>query len=101
MVVEVLDGDGPKRVEADVERDPLDVEPRKNLVREVQTGRRCGRGSGCTRVHGLVPRGIGEGLGDVGRQGSLPGGLAVEPQAPASLPEVLEQLDGAVTLSRP
>ena len=85
-----------ERVEADVKGDALDVEPPEQLRREVQPGsRRRGR-AGLVRIDGLVPGRVGERLGDVRRQRRFAVGLAVEPDAPAALAQVLEQLDRAV-----
>ena len=96
-----LDLQRPEGVEADVERDALDVEPRQQLRREVQPGgRRRGR-PGLVRVHRLVALGIGERLGDVRRQRHLARRLAVQPHAPAALAEVLEQLDRPVVAGPP
>ena len=80
----------PEGVEADVERDALDVEPLEQLGREVEAGGRSGGGARLVRVDGLVARRIGERLGDVRRQRRLTVGLAVEPHAPAALAEVLD-----------
>jgi len=71
VLLEAFLGHGPERVEADVERHARDVEASKQLGREVQAGGRRGGGAGVPRVDGLVARGIGEGLGDVGRQRCL------------------------------
>src|SRR5213080_4020236 len=99
MLAEIVDGDGAKRVEADMERHPLDVEAAQDLLREVQSRRRGGGGARLERIHGLVALGIGEWLGDVRRQRRLPGGLAVQAQAPSSLADVLQQLDRPVALT--
>ena len=53
-----------------------------------------------SRVDGLVALGIRERRGDVRRQRRVAVRLAVEAQAPASLAEMLEQLDGAVARAR-
>ena len=90
----------PERVEPDVQRHPLDVEPREQPVREVQTGGRRGSRALLARVDGLVPLGIGERLGDVRRQRRLPGRLAAQPHAPAALAQMLEQLHRAVRVAR-
>ena len=91
---------GAERVEADVQRDALDVERCEQLRREVQAGGRRGGGAGVARVDGLVALGIGERRGDVRRQRRLAVRLAVEAEPPASLAEVLDQLDGAVARAR-
>ena len=56
---------------------------------------------GGRRVDRLVPLGVAERLGDVRRQRRLARRLAVEPQAPPALAEMLEQLDRPVPLPRP
>ena len=93
VLFEPLLGHGPERVESDVERDALDVEAREQLRREMEPcGRRRG-GAGVARIDRLVARGIGERLGDVRRQRRLAVRLAVQPQPPAALAEMLDQLD--------
>ena len=101
VVGELVHSNGPERVEPDVQRDPLDVEPIKQLRREVQAGRRrCGRAI-ASRVDRLVALRVLERLGDVGRERSLSGERALEPQAPAALAERLQELDRAEPLARP
>jgi len=96
VLVEILDPDRTKRVEPDVERDPLDVEAFEQLRREMKPGRRCGRRAHLVRVHRLVPRRIGQRLGDVRRQRRLPVRLPVQPEPPAAFAQMLEELDRAV-----
>ena len=84
-----------------MERDALDVEPPEQLRREVQSRRRRRGRAGRVGVDRLVARGVGEGLGDVRRQRGLPVRLAVEPHAPATLAQVLQQLERAVTVAGP
>ena len=79
-----------------MERDVLDVEPAEQLGREVEPGGRRGGRAGLVGVDRLVAPGVGERLRDVRRQRRLAGRLAVEPQQPAALAEVLEQLDRPV-----
>src|SRR4051812_34551997 len=100
MVFDPLRAQRAKRVEADVQRDSFHVELREQLGGEVEPGRgRRGR-AGVPRVDRLVALGLLEPFGDVRRQRRLAARLALEPQAPASLAEVLEQLDRAVALPR-
>ena len=82
-----------------MERDPLDVEPREQLRREMESGRRRCGGAGLVRVDRLVAARVGERLRDVGRQRRLALRLALEPDAPAALAERLEQLDGPEPLA--
>ena len=100
VLLEALGRDRPERVETHVERDALDVEPRQELGREVQAGRRSGRGAALPRVDRLVPDGVHERLGDVRRQGRLAGGLALEAQQPPALAAMLEELDRPEALAR-
>src|SRR5439155_25146443 len=65
MALEPVLAHRPKRVEADVERDALDVEAGEQLRREVQSRRRRGSRAGLARVHGLVALRVGERNGDV------------------------------------
>ena len=99
--LELVDGERPERVEADVEGDPLDVEPGEQLGREVEAGRGCRSGPGVRGVDGLIPLRLRQGLVDVRRQRWLAVGLAVEPDPPASLAERLEELDRPEPLARP
>ena len=93
MLRELAGGDRPERVEPNVERHPLDIQPREHLRREMQA-RRWSRGRALLlRIDGLVPLGIFEPLRDVWRQRRLPRRLALEPQAPAPLAERLHELD--------
>ena len=93
VLLERLGRERAERVEADVQRHALDVEPREQLGREVQPGgRRRGRAR-LVRVDGLVARRVGERLGDVGRQRRLALPARRQPQPPAALAELLEQLD--------
>ena len=96
VLVELVDGERPEGVEPDVERDALELEPRQQLGREVEAGGRRRRRAGLLGVDGLVALGVGERLGDVGRQRRLARRLAGEPEPPAALAEVLEQLDRTV-----
>ena len=103
MQLVLLDRLGDERaegVETDVQRHALDVEPGEQLGREVEPGRQGGGGAGLVGVDGLVTAGIGERLGDVGRQRRLAARLALEPHAPATFAEVLDELDGAVADAR-
>ena len=84
-----------------MERDALDVEPREQLRREVEPGRRRGRGAGVGGVDRLIAPRLRQRLVDVRRQRRLAVGLAVEPDAPAPLAERLEQLDRPEPLARP
>ena len=84
-----------------MERHALDIQPLQQLRREVETGRRRGRRALLPRVDGLVALRVGERLGDVGRQRSLPRRFAVQAQPPPTLTEVLEQLDRAVARAGP
>ena len=84
-----------------MEGHPLDVEPREQLRREMEARRSAPLPSpASSRVDGLIAPRIGERLVDVGRQRRLAGGLALEPDAPASLAERLEQLDRPEPLAR-
>ena len=76
-----------------MERDPLDVEPLEELGREVEPGRRRRGRAGLVGVDGLVPLGIPERLGDVGRQGRLAGRLALQPDEPAPTSQRLDELE--------
>src|SRR5215211_2771062 len=96
MLGEVFHAHGPERVEPDVERDALDVQPAEQLGREVEARRRSGGRAGLVGVDGLVALRVDERLRDVRRQRRLPAGLAVEPDEPAARAEVLDELDGAV-----
>jgi len=71
VLFEHLDGHRPKRVEADVERHPLHVQPFEQLGGEVETGGRSCGGAFLLGVDGLVALWLGERLGDVRRQGHL------------------------------
>ena len=101
VLPELLDGDRPERVEPHVQRDPLDVELGEQLRREVEPCRRSGGRARLARVDRLVPLGIGERLGDVRGQRGLTGRLAVEPDTPAALAEMLDQLDRPVAAAGP
>ncbi len=54
VIFELVDGKRPERVEPDVERDPLHVELREEIRREVETGRGGGGRTGVGGVDGLV-----------------------------------------------
>ena len=95
---QIVDRDRAERVEPDVQRDPLDVEPCQHLGCEVQPCRRRCRGALCCGVDGLIALRVVERLGDVRRQRGLPGRLALEPQPPAPFAERLDQLDRAQPL---
>ena len=98
MVLDVLDRERAERVEADVQRHPLDVERSKQLGREVEARRgRCRRALR-RRVDRLIALRIRERLVNVGRQRRLTRRVAVEPKPPTPLAEMLEQLDRAVSL---
>ena len=76
---ERLNRDRTERVQADMERDALDLEPAEQLRREVQArGRRRGRAL-ASRVDGLVALRVPERLRDVRRQRRLAGRLPFEP----------------------
>ena len=84
----------PERVEPDVERDPLVVEAREQLGREVEP---CRRGGGRARLVGvdrLVALRVVRLLVDVGRKRQLAGRFPVEAHPPPPPAEVLEELDG-------
>src|SRR6266851_5772389 len=100
VLLEPLGRDGPKRVEADVQRHALDLELREELRREVESRRRRSRRPGLLGVDRLVAIRIVERSGDVRRQRCRAVGLTGEPQPPASLPEMLEQLDRSVPAAR-
>ena len=68
VLAEIVDGDRAERVEPDLQRDPLDVETREQVAREVQAGGRRRRRAGLApRVDGLVALRIFERLRDVRR----------------------------------
>jgi hypothetical protein len=101
VLVERLARHGPERVEPDVKRHRHRIERGEELRREVEAGRRCsGRARG-VGVHGLVAARIGERLADVRRQRRLAGRLALEPEKPAAVAEMLDELDGSQPLTRP
>jgi hypothetical protein len=79
MLLQSLLADGTERVETDVQGDPLDVESREQVLREVEPCRRRGGRARLVRVHRLVPGGIAQRLRDVRRQRRLPRRLAGEP----------------------
>src|SRR5207244_1450158 len=99
--LELVSAHGPERVQADVERDLLDVQASKQLLREVQARRRRRRGAFVTRIQGLVAPGVAKRLVDVGRERRLAVGPAREPQPPAPIAEGLEEFDRAEALTRP
>ena len=99
MILDALDRERPERVEADVQRHALDVEPGEELRREVEARRRGRRGAFGRRVHRLVALGIEKRLRDVRRQRRLSGRLADEPQPPTALAEMLAELDRSVALA--
>src|SRR5918993_559716 len=100
VLLERLRRERPEGVEADVERHSLDVEPAEQLRREMEPGRwRRGR-AGLVGIDRLVPPPVGERLRDVRRQRRLAVRLPVQPDAPASLAEVLDQLDRTVAVAR-
>jgi hypothetical protein len=79
VLVEVVDRHGPEGVEADVERDALDVQLGQELRSEMEAGsRRRGRAF-ALRVDRLVALGIIERLGDVRRKRRLAGRIARQP----------------------
>jgi hypothetical protein len=63
----------------------------------VEAGRGGRGGAELVGVHRLIALGIGQGLGDVRREGRFSLRLALETHAPAPLAEVLDQLDRAET----
>src|SRR4051794_9878975 len=75
-------------VEADMQRDALDVEWSEKLRREVQPGGRRRCRAGCARIHGLVAVGLVEPFRDVRRQRCLALWLPLEPQPPAAVAEM-------------
>ena len=83
-----------------MQRDPLHVQPREEAGREVQPGRRGRRGAPLPRIDGLIALGILQRLRDVRRQRDQPGRLAVETHEPATLAEMLEELDDAAATTR-
>jgi hypothetical protein len=91
----------PERVEADVQRYPLDVQRSEELGREMEARGRRRRRAALVGVNGLVALGILERLGDVRRQGGLPMWLAAQPKPPPTLAERLEELDGPERHARP
>ena len=66
---------------------------REKLRREVEAGRGRGGRAFLLGEDGLVALGVGERLHDVRRQRRLAGGRALEPDEPAALPPVLDELD--------
>jgi hypothetical protein len=82
--------DRSERVEPDMKRHALDLESREELRCEVQAGGRRGRRTGFACVHRLVALWIGQRLDDVRRERRLSRGLAVQPEPPAPLAEMLE-----------
>ena len=98
---QILDRDRPERVEPHVQRHPLDVQPREQLRCEVQARGRRRRRALLRGVDRLVPLGVGKRLGDVRRQRRLTRRLALEPQPPAPLAEMLDELDRPQPLPRP
>ena len=93
VILEPCFYDRTKCVQANVKGHAHMLEPTKEVVREMKSRRRRGRRPGLSRVHGLVSARVAERLVDVRGQRSLAGRLPLEPNDPASVPEVLDELD--------
>ena len=68
--------------------------PTEELRREVEAGRRRRRRARVVGVDGLVPLGVVGLLADVRREREHTRGLALQPDTPPALAELLDQLDG-------
>src|SRR5262249_56273655 len=86
MLLERLSRQRPERVEADVQRHPLDVEAAEELRREVQPRRGRRRRARLTCIDRLVTLGIGERLADVRRERPPARGPAPGPPQPPPPP---------------
>src|SRR5262245_4017126 len=101
VLLEPLLGDGPKRVQADVERDGNVLEEAEQLGSEVQSGGGRGGRAELAGIHGLVALRVVEGLVDVGRKRRLARGLALELEQPAAVCQRLDEPHGAELLPLP
>ena len=101
VLLERLGRQRPERVEPDVQRDSLDIQPRQQFGSEVKTRRGRRRRAWRSRVDGLVALRVAQGLHDVRRQRHLAGRLPPQPHSPAALPARLEELDRTEPFARP